>query len=399
MTAPTAEIPLELEKDVARFVLSLPDADEMEETLRAVVKEVRQQVPLQRQLDAKGQRRLARNLAGLTLDEARRVLRRCLLDRQRLDQQTVADVLVAKRAALGRGGILEVIELGAGFDKLGGLRRLKQWLELRRRAFSPEAAKFGLEPPRGILILGVQGCGKSLLAKAVASDWQLPLVRLDPGRLYDKFMGESERRLRQSLEVATKMAPLVLWIDEIEKGFATTASSADVDAGLSQRLLGTMLAWLQEKRAPVFVGRLPATTSLLSRPICCAKGASMRFSLWICPTGKGGAKSFGSISPSASATRKSSTWKRWRRPARASAERSSSRWSSPLSTTPSRLSSSWPPNTCWLRSGTRIPWRSPAAKTLSGCVLGRGAAPSLPIDAHRGARGTGLWPPASIDCA
>lgn len=253
VTAPVVEIPVELEKDVARFALGLPTPEEFERLISSVAKEARGAVALEQALPAAVRRRLATNLVGLTLDEGRRVLRRCLLERQRLDDETVTEVLVAKREELSRHGVLEFIELGERFSALGDLERLKRWLDQRRRAFTAEAGAFGLEPPRGILILGVQGCGKSLLAKAVAFEWQIPLVRLDPARLYDKFIGESERRLRQSLEVVSRMAPLVLWVDEIEKGFASSRSSVEVDAGLSQRLLGTLLGWLQEKRAPVFV--------------------------------------------------------------------------------------------------------------------------------------------------
>lgn len=253
VTAPTVSIPIELQKEVARFELGLPDADDFQEIIAPVVKQAEESAQLEKALDANGRRRLARNLCGLTLEEGRRVLRRCLLARLRLDEHTITEVLVAKRQELGRSGVLEFIELGENFAALADLRTLKKWLEQRRDAFSAEAEKFGLEPPRGILILGVQGCGKSLLAKAVAFEWQVPLVRLDPGRLYDKFIGESERHLRQTLEGAARMAPFVLWIDEIEKGFATSSGSADVDAGLSQRMLGTMLTWLQEKREAVFV--------------------------------------------------------------------------------------------------------------------------------------------------
>lgn len=253
VTAPTVSIPLELQKDVARFALGLPDVADFEEIIAPTVKEVGSGGRVDLGLDANGRRRLARNLCGLTLEEGRRVLRRCLLARRRLDEQTVTDVLMAKREELGRAGVLEFIELGERFAALGDLQNLKKWLEQRRGAFTAEAEKFGLEPPRGILILGVQGCGKSLLAKAVAFEWQIPLVRLDPGRLYDKYIGESERQLRQTLEGATKMAPLVLWVDEIEKGFAAAATSTNVDAGLSQRMLGTLLSWLQEKRTAVFV--------------------------------------------------------------------------------------------------------------------------------------------------
>ncbi|MFQ5664776.1 MAG: AAA family ATPase [Terriglobia bacterium] len=253
VTAPSVSVPMELQKDVARFQLGLPDAKDFQQVILPLIREVEESGRIVKALDGSGRRRLARNLCGLTLAEGRRVLRRCLLSRRRLDPQTILDVLIAKREELGRSGVLEFVELGEDFAALADLRNLKKWLQRRRGAFTPEAEKFGLHPPLGILILGVQGCGKSLLAKAVAFEWQIPLVRLDPGRLYDKYIGESEKQLRQSLEGAAKMAPLVLWIDEIEKGFAASAGAADVDAGLSQRMLGTLLSWLQEKRAPVFV--------------------------------------------------------------------------------------------------------------------------------------------------
>jgi SpoVK/Ycf46/Vps4 family AAA+-type ATPase len=130
---------------------------------------------------------------------------------------------------------------------------LKEWLRKRRGALSAEGQKFGLEPPKGVLITGVQGCGKSLCAKAVAGEWNLQLARFDAGSLYDKFIGESEKRLRKSLEIAEKLAPLVLWIDEMEKGFAASGSSADVDAGLTQRILATFLTWLQDRKPGVFL--------------------------------------------------------------------------------------------------------------------------------------------------
>jgi SpoVK/Ycf46/Vps4 family AAA+-type ATPase len=132
------------------------------------------------------------------------------------------------------------------------MRRLKEWLRQRQDAFTSEAEKFGLTAPRGVLVLGVQGAGKSLCAKAIATAWQQPLLRLDPSSLYASYIGESERNLRDALQQTEMMSPVVLWIDEIEKGFASAASRSS-DGGLSQRMFGTLLTWLQEHEAPVFV--------------------------------------------------------------------------------------------------------------------------------------------------
>src|SRR6185295_15551262 len=149
-------------------------------------------------------------------------------------------------------GLLEYIESPTDLSEIGGLEKLKAWLCQRQDALSDEAEAFGIPPPRGVLMLGVQGAGKSLSAKAVATAWQRPLLRMDPGVLFDRFIGESERRLRDALKQAEMMAPVILWIDEIEKGFASAASQS-VDGGLSKRMFGTLLTWMQEHKAPVFL--------------------------------------------------------------------------------------------------------------------------------------------------
>ena len=143
-------------------------------------------------------------------------------------------------------------EIKVDLSTIGGLVNLKRWLKQRENIFSEQAAEFGLESPRGVLMLGVQGAGKSLCAKAIATAWRRPLLRLDPGVLYDRYVGESERRLRSALGQAELMAPIILWIDEIEKGFASAASQS-TDGGLSQRMFGTLLTWMQEHEAPVFL--------------------------------------------------------------------------------------------------------------------------------------------------
>ena len=138
-------------------------------------------------------------------------------------------------------GLLEIVRRNASFTNVAGLKRLRDWVDKRRSALTAEGRRFGLVPPKGVLITGVQGCGKSLAARAVAGEWGIELARLDAGRLYDKYVGESEKRLRNTLDLAQKLAPVVLWIDEIEKAFASAGTSGDADAGLSQRLLATLL--------------------------------------------------------------------------------------------------------------------------------------------------------------
>src|SRR4029077_4475199 len=149
----------------------------------------------------------------------------------------------------------------SSFQDIAGLQRLREWLGKRKSALTAGGQKFGLVPPKGILITGVQGCGKSLAAKSIAGEWGFELARLDAGALYDKFVGESEKKLHKALELAQKLAPMVLWIDEIEKAFASAGSSGDADAGLSQRLLATLLTWMQDRESGVF---LAATSNNIS---------------------------------------------------------------------------------------------------------------------------------------
>jgi SpoVK/Ycf46/Vps4 family AAA+-type ATPase len=167
-----------------------------------------------------------------------------------------------KKEILARDGVLTLHPEEARLHQVGGLAALKDWLRTRGAAFGPDAVAYGLEPPRGLLLIGVQGCGKSLTARAVASEWNVALLQLEAGALFDKYVGESERNLRRALHTAEAMAPCVLWIDEVEKGFAARDSATD--GGLSRRLLGALLTWLQERKAPVFtmatandVGTLP----------------------------------------------------------------------------------------------------------------------------------------------
>lgn len=192
---------------------------------------------------------LIRNLKGLTLEDARRLARNAIYADGAITDSDIEPVMNEKFKLLNRGGVLSYEYELVNFDDIAGLTRLKAWLTERKKVFSGEADEFGLDPPKGMLLLGVQGCGKSLAAKAVAAGFGVPLIRMDFGSLYNKFHGETERNLRESLKSAEVMAPCVLWMDEIEKGI----SVSDSDSGTSKRILGTLLTWMAEREAKVFM--------------------------------------------------------------------------------------------------------------------------------------------------
>ncbi|MEM1209686.1 MAG: AAA family ATPase [Planctomycetota bacterium] len=234
------------------FELSLPDDERLGALVRDVAKRANQerQVPLK--VTRKALSAMVRNLRGLTVSQATRVIEEAIAADMAFTDADVNHMLAAKRRLLHEDGLLEYVETPLTLKEIAGIKRLKRWLTDRAEGFSDEAEAFGLRPPRGVLMLGVPGAGKSLCAKAIASSWNRPLLRLDPSALYDRYIGESERRLRGALEQAEAMSPLVLWIDEIEKGFASAAAQSN-DGGLSQRMFGTLLSWMQEHTAPVFI--------------------------------------------------------------------------------------------------------------------------------------------------
>jgi SpoVK/Ycf46/Vps4 family AAA+-type ATPase len=203
-------------------------------------------------LDQPAERSLVASLKGATMAEAERLIQRAVLEDGVLGPEDIDFVRRQKFAALGTDGVLELVESERRtLDDVGGLEGLKDWLRLRGSAVgSDRAAALGVDAPRGVLLTGVPGCGKSFISKTLAGTWGLPLLLLDPGRLYRKFVGESEQRLESALETAAAMAPAVLWIDEIEKGFA---ASDNGDGGVSTRVLGTFLRWLQDRPDGVFV--------------------------------------------------------------------------------------------------------------------------------------------------
>jgi AAA+ superfamily predicted ATPase len=253
ITAGAIQLPPELAGESASFALGLPGSDELLTGVKQTLADLNRESRMVSTLDPSALQQLAANLCGLPFAEAMRTLRRCVLEQGGANAALLGSVLEAKRELLRGEGLLESIRRDKSFADIAGLARLRDWIAKRKSALTPEGQRFGLVPPKGILITGVQGCGKSLAARAVAGEWGFELARLDAGALYDKFVGESEKRLRKALDLAQKMSPLVLWIDEIEKAFASAGSSGDADAGLSQRLLATLLTWMQDRESGVFL--------------------------------------------------------------------------------------------------------------------------------------------------
>ena len=252
VSGPSVDVPRELAPYATYFPLPPPTPAEYHDVIADVLAEVRRTHEVTVALTPEEGEELYVAVKGLSLGEVRRILAKGIVKDGRLDAEDIAGVREAKRRILERSGVLSSVSTGNALADVAGLSRFKAWIRTRTRAFrEPEAAhSFGLSPPRGVLLIGVQGCGKSLAAKAVAGEWKLPIVRLDPGNLFSKYVGETEKALRRSLATVEAMAPLVLWIDEMEKAFA---DSRDNDGGVAQRLLGSLLSWLQEHRAPVFV--------------------------------------------------------------------------------------------------------------------------------------------------
>jgi AAA+ superfamily predicted ATPase len=234
------------------FEISLPNSKELKDIVRRTLQRIHRKKPIEIGISQKGLEAIVRNLRGLTRRQAERIIIDTVAEDRRFDDNDINRVFASKRQMIQRGGLLEYIQTPLDLSEIGGMRNLKKWLNQRKDAFSPKAIEFGLEAPRGVLMLGVQGAGKSLCAKAIATAWHQPLLKMDPGAFYASYIGESERNLREALKQTEMMAPVILWIDEIEKAFASAASRS-ADGGLSQRMFGTLLTWLQERKAPVFV--------------------------------------------------------------------------------------------------------------------------------------------------
>lgn len=247
-------LPDEIKRFTVRYEIGWPTIEELDAVVRTTFKRLKEQSAekITAKLDQHGMYQLLQTLRGLSCKEAERLVTAAILEDGTLDASDLTGIIEQKRTLLGSTGCLESIAADLNVSDIGGLASLKGWLRQRRDGFTKAARNFGIEPPRGVLMLGVPGCGKSLCAKVIASDWKMSLLRLDPGVLYQKFVGESESQLRLALRQAEAMAPVVLWVDEIEKAFAS-ASASSADGGLSKRMFGTLLSWMQDHRHPIFI--------------------------------------------------------------------------------------------------------------------------------------------------
>jgi hypothetical protein len=256
------KLPDSLRTHATFFRLPPPTYDDYRILVERVIREHSARMKVTVELTPQDRTRLIQNLMGLTLGEAERIVTRQIVEDGFLRAKDIEGVISAKRQAVQQDGLLEYHPPEHGLSQVAGVKGLKEWLAKRRAVVtdSQRALDFGLRFPKGILLLGVPGCGKSMCAKAVACEWGLPLLKLDPANLYDKYIGDSEKNFKRALQTAERMAPVILWIDELEKAFAQGGD--ETDGGVSRRVFGSFLAWLQDRRGDVFV---VATSNDVSR--------------------------------------------------------------------------------------------------------------------------------------
>ena len=239
-------LPAELREETTIIDFSLPDTDEIYDLISKLVGS-------KIKLDNPGYEQLVKGCQGLSRCRISRVLAKCLAKSGKINESAIAAVIEEKRQTIRETGILEFIPVQAGLDSVGGLENLKQWVRIRANSFSNAAREYGLPSPKGVLLAGIQGTGKSLSAKTIAAEWKLPLLRLDVGRLFGGIVGESENRVRQVIRLAEAISPCCLMLDEIDKAFGNINAGSDGDSGTSRRVFGTLLTWMQEKTSPVFI--------------------------------------------------------------------------------------------------------------------------------------------------
>ena len=252
LLSPALSLPTDVEKDVTIVDFPIPDATQLRDVLDGMIEANKGRARIAMECSEDDLERLTKAALGLTLHEAENAFARAMVDRGSLSADDVNVVAEQKAQTIRKSGILEVVAATGSVDDIGGLENLKRWLAKRDGSWLDSAAGWGLPSPKGVLVTGVPGCGKSLTAKCTASMWGLPLLRMDVGRVFAGLVGSSEQNMRTALRTAEAVAPVVLWIDEIEKGFAGMGGPSG-DSGTSQRVFGTFLTWLQEKTKPVFV--------------------------------------------------------------------------------------------------------------------------------------------------
>ncbi len=251
--SPQLVLPPGLEKSITPIDIPLPSSEELKDILLQLLMPLKKAGKIKVQINPGLIEKVTNASRGLTESEVENLYARLVVSNKAFDERDLPLVVAEKKKLIRKSGLLEYYDYSENMDTVGGLDRLKTWLERRGRAFSRKARDFGLPEPKGLLLLGVQGCGKSLAAKATASLWNLPLLKLDVGKIFDAYLGSSEKNMREAIKIAEALSPNILWLDEIDKAFSGTLGRHSADSGASARVLGTFLTWMQEKTAPVFV--------------------------------------------------------------------------------------------------------------------------------------------------
>ncbi|MBN2020706.1 MAG: AAA family ATPase [Sedimentisphaerales bacterium] len=264
IASPIFELPAELEKDLTVVDFDLPGEKEFAALVTRIIDEVKGNPKLNVAIDNHTREQIVHALLGLTLVEAENVLAKTLVEHRSLGEKSLDVIYNEKRQIIRKSGLLEYYDAEEDLSSVGGLDALKSWLLKRSVAFTDQARQFGLPAPKGVLLLGVQGCGKSLMAKTISNTWKLPLLRFDVGKVFGSLVGSSEQNIRRAIKVAESVAPVVFWIDEIDKAFrGSRGSGASTDSGTSARVFGAFLTWLSEKNKPVFVVATANDVSML----------------------------------------------------------------------------------------------------------------------------------------
>lgn len=248
--SPILKVPVELEKEISVVDYNLPGKEEIGQIVKSISESIGEADKLEISRNPMLLQKVVEAALGLTAEEAENVFAKSLVQTGDFNLKII---LSEKEQIIRKSGVLEYCHVNENMKGVGGLDELKKWLNKRGKAFTPEARDFGLPEPRGVLLLGIPGCGKSLTAKAISSMWQLPLLKLDVGKVFSSLVGSSEENVRRAIQTAESIAPSILWLDEMEKGFSGLGSSGQTDGGTTARVFGTFLTWLQEKKTPVFV--------------------------------------------------------------------------------------------------------------------------------------------------
>jgi hypothetical protein len=297
LVSPTLEIPTELEKELTVLHFPLPALEDLSDLLGRILEEVREFKQVQIDLDPAGRERLLQAALGLTLTEAENVFAKILIRNQRLSGDDVGEVFAQKQQVIRKNGLLEYCSTDETFANVGGVQVLKNWLAKRALAFTAEARAFGLPAPKGILLLGVQGCGKSLCAKAVSSQWQLPLLRFDIGRMFGSFVGSSEENIRRAIAVAESIAPTVLWWTKSIRPSPAHKVQGRRTAVLPLVFSAPSSPGFRRRTHPCSLSPRPMTFRIC-RPSCCARADSTRFFSSTCQRPLNAPKCFAFIWPS-----------------------------------------------------------------------------------------------------